>query len=223
LLRDLDKNTPADQPDKKILARAIVFIKEVNVHVNERKRQMEKMGSIRRFTSKLFGKGVEVQSQREAKDADEMIRVQQSILRYPGTALVRRGRRLCHQAVVYQFKSGTFSSSTKTCNLFLFSDLLLWTNEKNKFKGEVSLWECRFVQVDGGGGGGEAGSPGTEPGATGLAFVVGTFDRSGNKEILVSFQVKSEQDLRDWIVFISQAITDLKEQLKGKKKNKRKV
>lgn len=118
LLRELKKHTPTDHPHSNELGEAIEKIADVAKHVNESKRKAENLSVLFRIFQKISGL-----NERE------------------GLVLMQPYRQFIREGTMIESKGGgTFTTLKETTRIFyLFNDILLWTTEKNKYKGWLNL------------------------------------------------------------------------------------
>lgn len=122
LLKELLRHTPAtDTTHHSTIQQALTKIETVALFVNERKRSVENMNKLLQISEKISG---------GMPDDLELIEPHRKIMR-EGPVCVVSTRSILGVGV------GTVKISK--VNFLLFNDLLLWTNEANKYKGSLDL------------------------------------------------------------------------------------
>lgn len=122
LLKELLRHTPpTDTVHHSTIQQALTKIETVALFVNERKRSVENMNRLLQVSEKISG---------GMPDDLALIEPHRRILREGPVALVS-SRSILGVGV------GTVKISR--VNFLLFNDLLLWTNEANKYKGSLDL------------------------------------------------------------------------------------
>ncbi len=121
LLKELIRVTPVAHPERAAHDTALQKIQQIAIHINEAKRSVEQLTVLLRVQNRLAGGG----GGRGGNGSDKS-----SV-----PSLFAPHRRLVREGAVHRFVDSLFSArNSKPALLFLFNDMILWTNASHQYK-----------------------------------------------------------------------------------------
>mmetsp|Transcript_8901 Transcript_8901/g.13292 ORF Transcript_8901/g.13292 Transcript_8901/m.13292 type:complete len:532 (-) Transcript_8901:181-1776(-) len=122
LLKELKKYTWPEHEEYENLVKALSKAKEIALHVNERKRQIEHMSKTLEVQQKITGEF---------------------------DSLIKPGRKMIREDKLIKVTTGLFNSiKRKERIMFLFSDLLMWTTTSYQYRDRMSLAAARLEKSE---------------------------------------------------------------------------
>lgn len=158
LLREILKHTPDRARDRKATQTAFDEIRSIASHINEQKREVESLSKLIKIQNGIRG------------------------LKF---ALFEPHRHLCKEGALLVQKN---REKPKERIVFLFNDILLWTNLKNDYKGHLKVEELKYVSEAGADTNASAGD-----GSDDLEFVV-----TGGK-IMLTIKCSVAKQKHEWV------------------------
>jgi len=113
LLREILKKTPDDSDQKQLTEKTYQHIRSIAMHINEKKREVENI--------------------------TKLVKIQNGIRGLGDFAIFEPSRHLCKEGALHLQKN---TDKSKERLVYLFNDILLWTNVKSEYKGHLELVKC---------------------------------------------------------------------------------